>query len=39
VEALDGKHSGTFSPEATPYQAVLTGIEEYIEYMADNSAQ
>ncbi len=32
VEALDGKQSGTFSPEATPYQAVLTGIEEYIEY-------
>lgn len=35
VEALDGKHSGTFSPEATPYQAVLTGIDEYIEYMAE----
>ncbi len=32
VEALDGKQSGTFSPEATPYQAVLTGIDEYIEY-------
>jgi hypothetical protein len=37
VEALDGKQSGTFSPEATPYQAVLTGIEEYIEYMTDNN--
>lgn len=37
VEALDGKQSGTFSPEATPYQAVLTGIDEYIEYMADNN--
>lgn len=36
VEALDGNQSGMFSPEATPYQAVLTGIEEYIEYMADN---
>jgi len=39
VEALNGKDSGSFSPEATPYQAVLTGIDEYIEYMADNSAQ
>lgn len=37
VEALDGKQSGTFSPEATPYQSVLTGIDEYIEYMADNN--
>ena len=34
VEALDGKQHGEFSPEATPYQAVLTGIDEYIEYMA-----
>lgn len=33
VEALDGKQSGTFSPEATPYQAVLTGIDEYIQYI------
>lgn len=32
VGALDGKQSGTFSPEATPYQSVLTGIDEYIEY-------
>lgn len=38
VEALDGKQSGTFSPEASPYQAVLTGIEEYIQYKADNNA-
>ena len=37
VEALDGNQSGTFSPEATPYQAVLTGIDEYIEYMAANN--
>ena len=37
VEALDGKQSGTFSPEATPYQAVLTGIDEYIEYMKENT--
>lgn len=37
VGALDGKQSGTFSPEATPYQSVLTGIDEYIEYMADNN--
>ena len=37
VEALDGKQSGTFSPESSPYQAVLTGIEEYIQYQADNS--
>lgn len=37
VEALDGKQSGTFSPEATPYQSVLTGIDEYIEYMDDNN--
>lgn len=36
VEALDGKQSGTFSPESTPYQAVLTGIEEYIEYKQNN---
>ena len=34
VEALDGKQHGEFSPEATPYQAVLTGIDEYIEYVA-----
>jgi len=33
VEALDGKQSGTFSPEATPYQSVLTGIDEYIQYI------
>jgi hypothetical protein len=33
VEALDGDQSGAFSPEATPYQAVLTGIDEYIDYM------
>jgi len=39
VEALDGEQLGEFSPEATPYQAVLTGIDEYIDYMADNSAQ
>lgn len=37
VEALnDGGDSGTFSPESTPYQAVLTGIEEYIEYKKNN---
>jgi anion-transporting ArsA/GET3 family ATPase len=37
VESLNTSgDSGTFSPEASPYQAVLTGIEEYIEYMADN---
>ena len=35
VEALDGNQSGEFSPEATPYQAVMTGIEEYIEYMEE----
>lgn len=38
VTALDGTRDGTFSPEATPYQAVLTGIGEYIEYMADNGS-
>lgn len=33
VESLNtAEGSGTFSPEASPYQAVLTGIEEYIEY-------
>ena len=37
VEALDGNQSGIFSPEDTPYKAVLTGIDEYIEYMADNN--
>lgn len=36
VETLDGNQSGTFSPESTPYQAVLTGIEEYIEFMKEN---
>lgn len=36
VEALDGEQVGVFSPEATPYQAVLTGVDEYIEFMADN---
>lgn len=36
VEDLNGVDSGSFSPEATQYQAVLTGIDEYIEYMADN---
>jgi len=38
VEALDGNKSGTFSPEESPYKAVLTGIGEYIEYMADNGS-
>lgn len=41
VEALDGKDSGRFSPEDNPYKAVLTGIEEFIEYndeyMSDNN--
>lgn len=37
VRELDGEQHGEFSPESTPYQAVLTGIDEYIEYMADNS--
>ena len=37
VEELDGTETGAFSPELTPYQAVLTGIDEYIQYMADNS--
>jgi len=32
VEALDGKETGQFSPEGSPYKAVLTGINEYIEY-------
>jgi len=32
VEALDGKEIGQFSPEGSPYKAVLTGINEYIEY-------
>ena len=32
VEALDGKETGQFSPEDSPYKAVLTGIREYIEY-------
>lgn len=39
VEALNGSDSGSFSPESTPYQAVLTGIDEYIDYMPDNNAQ
>ena len=39
VEELNGSNSGSFSPESTPYQAVLTGIEEYIQYMADNYEQ
>ena len=37
VEHLDGTETGAFSPESTPYQAVLTGIEEYIQYQADNN--
>lgn len=41
VEELNGTETGAFSPESTPYQAVLTGIDEYIEYndeyMADNN--
>lgn len=32
VEALDGNSDGMFSPELTRYQAVLTGIDEYIEW-------
>ncbi len=32
VGALDGTETGAFSPEKTAYEAVLTGIEEYIEY-------
>ena len=39
VEELNGSNSGSFSPESTPYQAVLTGIEEYSQYMADNYEQ
>jgi len=39
VEELNGSNSGSFSPESTPYQAVLIGIEEYIQYMADNYEQ
>lgn len=39
VEELNGTSSGRFSPESTPYQAVLTGIDEYIQYMADNYEQ
>lgn len=35
VQELDGNQHGEFSPESTPYQAVLTGIQEYIEYMTD----
>ena len=37
VESLDGNKSGTFSPEDSPYRAVLTGIDEYIQYQADNN--
>lgn len=37
VEALNGEDSGSFSPEDNPYKAVLTGIDEYIQYMADNN--
>ena len=35
VEELDGTETGAFSPELTPYQAVLTGIDEYIQYMKE----
>ena len=35
VGALDGTETGAFSPEKTAYEAVLTGIEEYIEYMEE----
>lgn len=35
VLALDGTEDGAFSPELTPYQAVLTGIDEYIEYVEE----
>lgn len=35
VEELNGEDSGSFSPESTPYQAVLTGIGEYIQYMKE----
>lgn len=37
VQELDGEQHGEFSPESSPYQAVLTGIDEYIQYMADNN--
>ena len=41
VEELNGSNSGSFSPETSPYKAVLTGIEEFIEYndeyMSDNN--
>jgi len=37
VEALDGNNSGTFSPEESPYKAVLTGVDEYLEYMKEHS--
>lgn len=37
VDALNGEDSGSFSPESTPYRAVLTGIEEYIEYMQETT--
>lgn len=35
VEELNGTDTGSFSPESTPYQAVLTGIGEYIQYMKE----
>lgn len=38
VEALDGNQYGAFSPEDNPYKAVLTGIQEYIDYVADNGS-
>jgi len=37
VGALDGTETGAFSPEKTAYEAVLTGIDEYIEYMKENT--
>ncbi len=37
VEALNREDSGSFSPEDNPYKAVLTGIEEFIQYMVDNN--
>lgn len=38
VQELYGDETGQFSPEDNPYKAVLTGIDEYIEYMADNGS-
>lgn len=35
VEELNGTDTGSFSPEDNPYKAVLTGIEEYIQYMKE----